>query len=54
MTIHEEILLKRELKDLCRTNILRTDEETRQANERKREICDLFGRQFPEDVLDPN
>jgi hypothetical protein len=41
-----------ELKSLCRTNILRTDEESRIATERKAETCLCFDEQYPEDVFD--
>lgn len=41
-----------ELRDLSRTNVLRTDEEHEHGQKRKAEICRCFDEQFPEDVFD--
>lgn len=41
-----------ELRNLCRTNVLRTDEESQQVAARKQEILLAFKAQYPEDVFD--
>lgn len=41
-----------ELRQLTRTNILRTDEEAAKDRERVKEICRTFEEEFPDDVFE--
>jgi len=50
MTTFERRMLIADCREACKTNVLRTEEESREVREKAAEACRKLGIEYPEDA----